>query len=220
MSNHYHVVLRVDERTAKLWNETEVIERWTTLFTAPVLIQRYLKGEATTSAEIAKVGEIVTLWRARLTDISWFMRCLNESIARMANREDNCKGRFWEGRFCSQALLDDGVVLACMAYVDLNPIRAGLADCPENSDFTSIQARLRQYADTLKTREPDTADPVREQPCDLLPFVGGKHLDAPGGIAFVLPDYLQRSIGRAGQCVRTSAVRYLPTCNRSSNAWA
>ncbi len=70
MSNHYHVVLRVNEHTAKHWKETEVIERWTTLFVAPVLIQRYLKGDATTPAEIAEVDEIVALWRARLTDIS------------------------------------------------------------------------------------------------------------------------------------------------------
>jgi hypothetical protein len=106
MSNHYYVVVRVDEDTAKQWKETDVIERWTTLFSAPVLVQRYLKGEATTTAEITAVGEIIERWRARLTDISWFMRCLNEFIARMANREDNCKGRFWEGRFRSQALLD------------------------------------------------------------------------------------------------------------------
>jgi len=42
MSNHYHVVLRVDEGTAKHWQESDVIERWTTLFSTPVLIQRYL----------------------------------------------------------------------------------------------------------------------------------------------------------------------------------
>jgi REP element-mobilizing transposase RayT len=191
MSNHYHVVLRVDATAQAAWSQAEVIERWTQLFSAPVLLQRYLRGEATTAAEVTEVGELVEQWRERLADISWFMRCLNESIARRANKEDNCKGRFWEGRFRSQALLDDSAVLACMAYVDLNPIRVGLAECPESSDFTSIQARLRRYAEALKAQTANSADPFIEQPPDLLPFVGGEHVDAPDGITFALPDYLQ-----------------------------
>ena len=70
---------------------------------------------------------------------------LNEFIARKANKEDGVKGRFWESRFKCQALLDEAAIAACMVYVDLNPIRAGLADTPEESDFTSIQERIQAW---------------------------------------------------------------------------
>jgi hypothetical protein len=80
-----------------------------------------------------------------LSSLSWFLGRLNESIARRANQEDEVKGRFWESRFKCQALLDEAAVAAAMVYVDLNPIRARLADTPEASDFTSIQERIRAW---------------------------------------------------------------------------
>ncbi|MBB1488999.1 transposase [Oceanospirillum sediminis] len=194
MSNHYHLVLYINQQQAQSWSDDEVIARWTQLFTGPVLIQRYKRGEYQTDAELDKVAEIVAEWRERLMDISWFMRCLNEHIARKANEEDNCKGRFWEGRFKSQALLDEQGLLTCMAYVDLNPVRAAISDCPEASDFTSIQQRIWEYAPEADHTEPSPDKPV------LKPF-SAEQADSEFAIAFDPADYLEL-VDWTGRCAR------------------
>lgn len=142
MSNHYHLVLHVDTSEAARWSNQQVIERWTKLFSKPLLIERFEKGLCGV-AERAVAVRLLDGWRRRLVDVSWYMRCLNEHLARRANQEDQCTGRFWEGRFKSQALLDEAGLLTAMAYVDLNPIRAGIAQTPEESKFTSIYQRIR-----------------------------------------------------------------------------
>jgi hypothetical protein len=95
MSNHYHVVLYIDREMADNWSEHEVIKRWHGLFSVSVLTEHFIQGEAMTEAELDVVHELTSEWRSRLMDISWFMRCLNEGIAREANKEDGCTGRFW-----------------------------------------------------------------------------------------------------------------------------
>ncbi len=153
MSNHFHVVVRIDAERAQSWDVDEVLERWTRVFAGPLLVQRYLADrDALGEAETMAVLEWVETYRNRLADLSWYMRVLNESIARLANAEDGVTGRFWEGRFKSQALLDDAAVLTAMAYVDLNPIRAKLAETPESSDYTAIAERLAE----LQGRAPPT----------------------------------------------------------------
>jgi len=176
MSNHYHVVLRVDQALAENWTITEVIKRWREFFTLPVIISRFLKGDCTTSTELKIVDEIVEKWRGRLRDISWFMRILNEHIARESNKEDDVTGRFWEGRFKSQALLDEQALITCMAYVDLNPIRADMVKTPEKSDYTSIQERI------LTT--------LSNQKCTLLAFQN-KTKNQEIAIPFEYEDYLE-----------------------------
>lgn len=140
MSNHYHIVLHLNEAQRQSWDDDEVIARWRRLYKLP---------EAFGTAQRDVVSATIARWRERLGSISWFMRCINEPLARIANREDGCKGRFWEGRFRSQALLDEAAVLKCMAYVDLNPVRAGEAASPEASRHTSVQARIKRRDKSL-----------------------------------------------------------------------
>ena len=93
-------------------------------------------------SELFMVDELATVYRERLSDLSWFMKNLNEYIARKANKEDRVRGHFWESRFKCQSLLDEKALLAAMAYVDLNPVRAKIAELPEKSEFTSIYERI------------------------------------------------------------------------------
>jgi len=189
MSNHYHLVLQVDKVTADAWSMDEVIERWYRLFNGHLLVDRYLSENEISQAHFDAVEKLVELWRARLYDISWYMKCLNEHIARQANKEDKCTGRFWEGRFKSQALLDDIALLSCMAYVDLNPIRAGIAPNLSESNFTSIQKRIAQYKSHQKHQINNNSDiSVPEQPNTLLPFADTDNTKA---IPFDFSDYFQ-----------------------------
>jgi hypothetical protein len=141
MSNHLHLVVQlVPEATAR-WSDAEVAARWVRLFPP-----RDDSAEAVEAKCQRLLGEAERLRviRGRLCDLSWLMRCLAEPIARQANREDRCKGRFWEGRFKAQVLCDERALLAAMAYVDLNPVRAGIAHGLEDSAHTSVTARIAQ----------------------------------------------------------------------------
>jgi REP element-mobilizing transposase RayT len=142
MENHYHTILRTRPDIAACWSNREVAIRWLTLF------PRHDTGVPPAEEQICALAdcpERIAILRQRLSSLSWFMGRLNEFIARAANKEDKVKGRFWEARFKCQALLDEAAIAACMVYVDLNPIRAGLAATPEESDFTSIQERIRAW---------------------------------------------------------------------------
>jgi len=202
MSNHYHLVLHINQPQALAWSDDEVIEHWTTLFKAPLLIDRMKKGERQGKAEKKLVAELVQEWRSRLTDLGWFMRCLNESLARQANAEDRCTGRFWEGRYKSQALP------TCMSYVDLNPIRAGISPTPEASDYTSIQARIRTHQ--VSTSERDQApSQMAQTPVRLVGFIDDERNNQPEGIVFSFPDYLEL-VDWTGRAVRDDKIGIIP----------
>ena len=189
MSNHYHVVLRVDRERARSWSVDEVIERWTQLFGLPSSVASLRSQEHISDAERSIALELVEVWRERLHDVSWFMRCLNEHLARRANAEDRCKGRFWEGRFKSQALLDEAGLLTCMSYVDLNPVRAGMVVTPEDAEYTSIYARIRLTASSTGNQEQDHDDSQSHTCPVLLPFLSPENTDDTA-LPCYLEDYL------------------------------
>ncbi len=231
MANHYHIVLHVDERRSLEWDDEEVVVRWKQLFRGVILVDRYLAGQCGTDAEADKAREVIGQWRERLSDISWYMRCLNEHIAREANKEDGCKGRFWEGRFKSQALLEEKALLACMAYVDLNPIRAGLSETLEDSDYTSIQERIRGYIQVrdgfvaVDKAPPPTAsrsaavvtsdigakkniDEPAVPSASLMEFTGNTG-DTDSGLPFHFSDYLEL-VDWTGRAIREDKRDFIP----------
>jgi REP element-mobilizing transposase RayT len=195
MSNHYHVVVFIDEVKAKQWSMIEVLERWHTLYKGTLLTKQYCQGEALAKPLLDIVKSTAKVYRKRLMKISWFMGYINEGIARAANQEDDCKGRFWEGRFKSQALLDEAVLASCMAYVDLNPIRVNAAQTPENSEHTSIKLRCEQAE---KSNQPST----------LLPFIGNPIKGMPKGLPFELKDYV-KLIELTGRCIREAKSGFI-----------
>ena len=174
MSNHLHVVVHVDPARAAGWSDEEVAKRWVRLF--PARVDGVIDEEACRRKAWVLSGNAdrLQVLRQRLGDLAWFMRCLAEPLARLANAEDRCSGRFWEGRYRCQALLDDAAVLACMTYVDLNPIRAGVADDLPQSLHTSAHRRLAAGHD--RADEPLAA--VAGPPClGFLPLSGRQYLE-------------------------------------------
>ncbi len=220
MNNHLHVVVRTSPTRAEGWSAEEVARRWLRLFSGG----RRPPGQTLDDVIglLAADAVRIEVLRARLADLSWFMRCLSEPIARRANREDDCTGRFWEGRFKCRRLLDERAVLACCVYTDLNPIRARVARTLEGSDYTSVQDRIhvRQRYEKLaglRDRAPRRAARLvprlpkgrmprhAEDGIWLVPVESRRH-DArgSGSIGLTLDEYLTL-VDATGRVVRSGA---------------
>jgi len=172
MATHSHEILRTRPDIVASWSDWEVASRWLQICPRKPRSKKKpaLPIEVQINALLASPARIAEL-RKRLCSLSWFMGRLNEFIARMANAEDKVKGRFWESRFKCQVLLDDISIITCMTYVDLNPIRAGLATMPEDSDFASIQERIRAW-------QKENMPTVPSQPSQSVPSKSDSHADS------------------------------------------
>lgn len=203
MQNHVHVVVRNRPDIIALWTNEQVAIRWWKLFPG----RRNEMGEAAVPDEAdlkpLLVPERSFELRRRLGDISWLMRSLAEPIARRANKEDNCTGRFWEGRFKCQKLADAMAVLACNVYVDLNPIRARCAMTPEECLFTSIYKRIMSRTMRKEQEDSEIEDAPDEwlAPVEIderavayegpVPSQSGKRVSDKGFVNMDLDTYLE-----------------------------
>ncbi|CAM2011408.1 hypothetical protein [Acanthopleuribacter pedis] len=146
MDNHLHTILRNRPDLAAKGSDRDVAVRWLKLFPKRSEPNDVPVEPSEDEVTLLLMDESrIKVLRKRLVSISWFHRCLKEFIARKANAEDGCTGRFWEGRFKNMTLLDDAAVLTCLTYVELNPIRAKVAETPETSKFTSAEERIRGH---------------------------------------------------------------------------
>lgn len=151
MSNHFHLVVYSDPNEPDQWSDESVVDRWLTA--CPATNYRGdpdpIKAEHLRNQWLRDPDRLNTL-RQKLGSISVFMKLLKQPIARRANQEDGCTGHFFEQRFYSGALLDENAVVASMAYVDLNPIRAQITDRIEGCRDTSIEYRLNHSSASIE----------------------------------------------------------------------
>lgn len=201
LSNHYHLLLHVRRDDAIAETPESIVRRAHQLIAGTDISKRFLNKEKVEPWEHEMLDTFVDTWRTRLYDISWFMKFLNEGIARRANKEDECTGHFWESRYKSQALLDEQAVLSCLAYIDLNPIRAGMAATAEQSDHTSIQLRINHWKNKSAPTTDSRSSEENFQPDSLMSFAGNPRQPMPPGLPCNLLDYVEL-VDWSGRAIR------------------
>ena len=205
MDNHLHLLLRLDPEVAKQWSAEEVVDRWFRLY-PPRGTDRKPLPPAKLKELVAKRladQEWVAKTRDRLSSLSWFMKCLKEPLSRLVNKAEKRRGTFFEGRFKSIAVLDEEALLAVCAYIDLNPVAAGIAPTPEASEHTSVKARVEhvqqqgRQADLQAARQGSVAGSRASRELEealwLIPIEDRRQLDSQreGMLSgFTLANYL------------------------------
>ena len=155
LSNHFHLILRSRPDVVETWDNTEVARRW--LMLCPKRKKEDRSPEEPNAFELNSIrndpDKLATI-RKRLSDVAWWMRLLCQNIGTRANQEDKLVGKFSQGRYRAVRILDEEALLACAAYVDLNPIRAAMAETPDTPvcpiSFTIVGSRIVKTANSLK----------------------------------------------------------------------
>lgn len=218
MSNHYHVVVRVDTARAEALSTDEVIKRWRRIYKGPEVIQLHLAGLELESEQLEEFNSVVAQWRDNLSNLSRFMGNLNESIARRANKEDDCTGAFWESRFKTQAILDVPALLRTLCYVDLNPVRAKMAKTPESSHHTSVRRRLKFNSSGLLPFQNELPERASAQSLNELPAAAVLPIDFADYLNLL--DWTGRELLRSKRgSIDTSAPEIMLRLGYTSQHW-
>ena len=202
LSNHYHLILRTRPDVVESWSDTEVARRW--LMICPHRKDDRRQALPPSEPELNSIRncpEKLAEIRSRLSDLSWWMRLLNQRVAQRANLEDEASGRFFEDRFKAVPLIDEPSLLACAAYVDLNLIRAAMAETLEQSDHSSAQCRIN----ALRSARLAEDGPTSEGSAELSKRVADDRQRVAD--AFLSPIDLRESSGETGLCVSTTGKR-------------
>jgi hypothetical protein len=179
----------------------------------PLAVQQWRANTLDNPTDYEWLNRLIEPYRHRLSDLGWFMKCLNEPMARQANKEDGCTGHCWKSQYKSQTLLSEEALLSGMAYVDLNPISARLCNTPEESDHTTIKARITPGFNLNKAMD----DEIKPQPLQRfhLPLKPFTQFDVNVtareqiGILFSLEDY-QQLVVTTGRMIRTDKHGAIP----------
>jgi len=195
MSNHYHIALKVEPKRVAEYSDEEVARRWLIAYPPKTASQKDCK-----IAAILEDPERIKVLRQRLGDLSWYMKCLNNHIARRANIEDDCTGKFWESRFhSSRPMKSLEALYACMAYIDLNPLSAGAADGPaEKGDHTSLSHRMKE------ARQNEEKMTSGMSPMGICPDTGRIRSNLSEALPLTLENYL-------------SHIEWLAECSKSKS---
>ena len=145
MSNHFHLLIEVPnkEKAQEGWEDEVYLERLRLLnseaYTRQVLAEiKMWKRNGNTKA----VHRAAMAVRARLFDLSAFVKELKFKFSVWFNRQHGRRGTLWEERFRSVLLEDGEAVRFCAAYIDLNPVRSGLCENPEDYRWCSYAAAI------------------------------------------------------------------------------
>ncbi|MGZ3380943.1 MAG: transposase [Isosphaeraceae bacterium] len=143
LDDRLHVLVRLDPDVAKRWSNDDVVRRWARLspprdkYRQPTPVSDgWVKSQRRDSRGVATARE-------RLQSLSWFMKCLKEPLSRLANREEQTRGAFFEGRFKSVAIIDEEALIVTCAYIDMLPVATGIAKTAEAGKHTSIRQRVK-----------------------------------------------------------------------------